>query len=90
MDPFKTTGTVAGFGAQLRAARRRQGLTQETLASLAGVGPRFVSDLERGKETVQLGLALRLARLLGLELILVERADLGRLRKLDLKPRRGS
>lgn len=65
---------VAGLGAEIRAARRRQNLTQEALASLAGVGTRFVSELERGKATVQLGLAIHLARLLGLELTLVERS----------------
>lgn len=70
---------VSGLGEALRAARKRQGLTQEELAGLAGVGLRFVSDLERGKETVQLGLALKVTRLLGLELAVVERRDLARL-----------
>jgi len=34
--------------------RRDLGLTQEELAKRAGVGLRFVRDLEQGKETVQI------------------------------------
>jgi len=34
----------------------------------AGVGLRFVHDLERGKETVELGRALRVAAAVGLRL----------------------
>ncbi len=37
------------------AERRKQGrLTQRELGELAGVGTRFVSELERGKATVRL------------------------------------
>ena len=57
------------FGKQVRLARKAQGLTQAELASIAGVGTRFVSDLERGKETAQLGLALALARLVGIDFV---------------------
>lgn len=63
------------FGAHVRAARKAQGLTQIDLAEIAGVGPRFVSELERGKETVRLGLALRITRLLGLDLFAIPRSD---------------
>jgi transcriptional regulator with XRE-family HTH domain len=37
------------FGARLRALRERAGLTQEALASLAGLSPNAISDLERGR-----------------------------------------
>lgn len=57
------------FGSQIRAARKAQGLTQAELASIAGVGTRFVSELERGKDTARLGLALELARLVGVDLV---------------------
>lgn len=36
----------------------------------AGVGLRFIVDLERGKSTVQLGLALRVAHAVGMRLVL--------------------
>ncbi|MEP4523587.1 MAG: helix-turn-helix domain-containing protein, partial [Alloalcanivorax venustensis] len=37
------------LGRRIRAARKAQGLTQVDLAEIAGVGPRFLSELERGK-----------------------------------------
>lgn len=56
----KTIGTV------IRAERKSQDLTQEQLAGLAGVGVRFVRELEAGKDSCQVGRALRVAQTLGL------------------------
>jgi HTH-type transcriptional regulator / antitoxin HipB len=58
------------FGAALRAARRARGLRLEDVAFGAGVGMRFVSELERGKPTAQLGGALRVAASLGVCIVL--------------------
>lgn len=63
----------AQFGQAVRQARKRQGLTQQQLAMAMGTGERFVVELENGKETVRLGLALKAARLLGLNLAASER-----------------
>jgi len=41
-------------------------LTQTQLAALAGVGIRFVRELERGKVSYRLGLALTVLQILGL------------------------
>jgi len=57
------------LGRQIRAARKAQGLTQAQLAETAGVGTRFVSELERGKETARLGLSLEIARLVGIDIL---------------------
>ncbi|MYB08091.1 MAG: helix-turn-helix transcriptional regulator [Gemmatimonadetes bacterium] len=46
--------TPAEIGSIVRAARRAQGLRQDQLAGAAGVGVRFLSELERGKPTVRL------------------------------------
>jgi HTH-type transcriptional regulator/antitoxin HipB len=56
------------LGKLLRSARKRAGLTLVECAGANGVGVRFLSELERGKETASLGLALRVARSLGVEL----------------------
>lgn len=64
---------VVTLGQHIRAARKKQGLTQAELAGLAGVGARFVSDVENGKPTAQLGLVLHLLNLVGVELVSVER-----------------
>lgn len=57
---------VQNFGAIIRKCRKNQGVTQCQLAALAGVSPRFVGELERGKPTTEIGRAFRVARILGL------------------------
>ena len=54
------------FGATLRAARRRKGMTQEQLADAAGLDRTFPTLLERGLRTPSLGTLLRLAEALGI------------------------
>ena len=39
-------------------ARKAQKLSQDDLAGMAGTGRRFIVDLEKGKETAQLGKVL--------------------------------
>jgi len=61
--------TPGELGAALRAARRARGLRLEDAALAAGVGVRFLSELERGKPTVRLAETLRAVRSLGLRLV---------------------
>jgi len=58
------------LGSTLRDARRRIGLTQPDLALAAGVGVRFIVDLEGGKPTVRLEQVLRVVDALGGSLVL--------------------
>jgi HTH-type transcriptional regulator / antitoxin HipB len=58
--------TARDFGSLVRTARKRAGLTLVECAGANGVGVRFLSELERGKETAALGLALRVAHSLGI------------------------
>ena len=62
MIPIDSTQAL---GAALRAARKQLGLTQADLALVAGVGVRFVVDLEAGKPTVRLEQVLRVIDALG-------------------------
>ena len=55
------------LGDALRAARKQLGLTQPQLALAAGVGVRFIVDLEAGKPTLRLGNVLRVIDALGAE-----------------------
>ncbi|HCY61903.1 MAG TPA: transcriptional regulator [Oxalobacteraceae bacterium] len=57
--------SAQALGAALRAARKQLGLTQSDLALAAGVGLRFVVDLEAGKPTVRLEQVLRVIDALG-------------------------
>lgn len=60
-----SVANTASLGAALRAARKRLGLTQPDLALAAGVGVRFVVELEGGKPTVRLAHVLRVIDALG-------------------------
>lgn len=53
------------LGDALRAARKQLGLTQPQLALAAGVGVRFIVDLEAGKPTLRLETVLRVIEALG-------------------------
>lgn len=74
-SPTPRLRTPAQLGAALRAQRKAQGLTLEQLSGLSGLGMRFLSELERGKVTAELGKTLEVARLLGLDCFLVPRSE---------------
>jgi len=57
--------TPQEIGITIRHMRKRQGLRQDQLAGAAGVGLRFLIELEAGKETAQLGKALAVLDALG-------------------------
>jgi y4mF family transcriptional regulator len=59
------------LGNTLRAARKQLGLTQSQLALAAGVGLRFIVDLEAGKPTLRLEIVLRVIDVLGGEISLI-------------------
>ena len=63
------------FGAVLRQRRKALGYTQAYLAEFTGFSVSFISDLENGKPTAELGKSIYLANLLGLDCILKPRSD---------------
>lgn len=63
------------FGKAVRAFRLEKGYTQQQLADFAGCSLMFVSNLERGKETAELGKALILLATLGVDLSANTRGD---------------
>ena len=65
---MSTIHTTDQLGTALRIARKQLGLTQPQLALAAGVGTRFIVDLESGKPTVRLEHVLRVIDALGGEL----------------------
>lgn len=73
MRPIQTT---RGFGAAVRRARKDQGLSQAELAAMAGVGRPWLSELETGKRTAELGRALAVVHALGLAVTFVPSPDL--------------
>lgn len=70
MDATQTMLTQArALGQRIRAQRIELRVTQEDLATIAGVSVRFIGDLERGKPTVRLSGVLAVCQALGLELL---------------------
>lgn len=65
--------TVSDIGAAIRNKRKDDGLTLADAAALCGVGYRFMSDLENGKSTVQLGKVLQVLNALGVDIYTVSR-----------------
>ena len=66
---------AASFGRVLRERRKELGYTQAFVADFSGFSVSFISDLENGKSTVELGKAIYLANLLGLDCSLTPRSE---------------
>lgn len=62
--------TPEELGGFVRKERKAMGLTQAELALTSGTGMRFISDLENGKPTCQIGKTLTVLKTLGLRLTL--------------------
>lgn len=65
--------STSDIGIVLRNERKRQGLTQAQLAELTGIGVSYIGNLERGKETAEIGKAITLLTLLGIDLFAQKR-----------------
>lgn len=72
MRPIQTT---RAFGAAVRSARKDHGLSQTDLAARAGVGRPWLSELERGKRTAEIGRALSVLSALDLAVVFVPMPD---------------
>ena len=62
------------FGQALKKRRKELNYTQAYLSEYTGFSVSFISDLERGKSTAELGKAIYLANLLGLDISLESRS----------------
>jgi HTH-type transcriptional regulator/antitoxin HipB len=57
-------------GRLVRETRKGLGVTQKELALTAGTGLRFIIELEKGKETAEIGKVLTILETLGIQLTL--------------------
>lgn len=62
--------TAAELGQIVRRSRKKLGATQADLALTSGTGLRFIVDLEKGKETCQIGKILTVLQTLGIRISL--------------------
>lgn len=70
---MQTIDNPEALGKLIRDERKSQGLTQEQFAALAGVGARFVRELEHGKPGCEMGLTFRVLEALGMRVALASR-----------------
>ena len=73
--PYGRVSRVTDLGRLVRDKRRAIGVRQADLAALAGVGTRFLSELENGKETAEIGKVLLVCNRLGLDLWITPRGE---------------
>jgi HTH-type transcriptional regulator/antitoxin HipB len=73
--PYGRISTSIDLGRLIRKKRKESGAEQAKVAGLAGVGVRFLSELERGKPTAELEKALRVLERLGLEVWILPRGS---------------
>lgn len=59
---------VENLGALIKEARKKQGLTQTDVAIACNVGLRFIVDIEKGKETCQIGKVFQIVNMLGINI----------------------
>lgn len=62
--------TPQQIGHIIRRTRKDLGVTQKDLALTSGTGLRFIIELEKGKETCEIGKALTVLQTLGIKLTL--------------------
>lgn len=78
MNDLIPIASAVELGQLLRSYRVNHHMTLEKVAGMTGVGMRFLSELERGKETAQIGKVLYIIRELGLEIFLQPRGAIPR------------
>lgn len=74
MENAQKVADVKTIGQLIREERKRQGFTQTELAGLCGMGITFLSQLENGKETAEVGRVIRVLTMLGIDLFAVRRS----------------
>ncbi len=60
--------TTQQIGEEIKVQRKRLGMNQSELAMVSGTGVRFISDLENGKRSCELGKTLSVLTNLGLDI----------------------
>ena len=74
-DKIMKIDSVASISEAVKARRKQLGLTQAETAAMCNVGNRFFSELENGKQTLQINKVLNCLEMLGINLYSVNRED---------------
>ena len=63
------------FGQIIKKKRKEVNFTQGFVSEMSGLSISFIADLENGKSTIELGKAIFLANLLGLDCLVKSRGE---------------
>jgi y4mF family transcriptional regulator len=74
-SPKTIVASVEALGALVRSYREEFALSQQSFAERAGVGRRFISELENGKPSLEFDKVLAVARAAGIELFATRRTS---------------
>jgi len=66
VTPYRT---ASQFGRQVRTARERLGITQAELGKRAGVGLKFLYQLEHGKDTLRMDKVMDVLDVLSIQMV---------------------
>ena len=75
MEADRIINSAVDFGKSLRKRRKELGYTQRYISDFTGFSVSFISDLENGKSTAELGKAIYLANMLGLDIAVNARGN---------------
>ena len=67
------TNNAEAFGKAVRNRRKELHYTQAYLTEMTGISASFLSDLENGKETAELGKSIAIANMLGMDIFVEAR-----------------
>jgi HTH-type transcriptional regulator/antitoxin HipB len=70
---LKEIKSTSDLGALIRNLRKARKHSQQNFADLAGVGRRFLSELENGKQTLEIGKVIQVITAAGIDLFAKER-----------------
>ena len=62
--------SISILGEAIEAERKRRKLTQSQLADLSDTSINFISQIERGKKTAQIGKVIDVLQMLGMQLVI--------------------
>lgn len=88
--PYGRVASVREVGWLHRQERRRQGLTLEDVYGVTDLSTRFLSEFERGKEHASVGRVLRALQSLGLDVLVLPRAQAERALRLLARDGQGT
>ncbi len=66
---------MIAFGRAIKTRRKELGYTQAHFSECTGLSASFLSNLENGKETVEMGKAMKVVQLLGMDMCLRVRGE---------------